>query len=102
MPTSRSCSPRRSPPCASASCSRLRAPEPMRRAAIIVLDGVGIGEAPDSASYGDAGSDTLGNLARAVGGLSLPNLQALGLGCCAPLAGVAAVADPQAAWGIAQ
>jgi len=74
----------------------------MRRAAIIVLDGMGIGEAPDSASYGDAGSDTLGNVSRAVGGLSLPNLEALGLGCCASLAGVAAVKEPRAAWGIAR
>ena len=40
-----------------------------RRAIILVLDGVGIGAAPDAAAYGDAGSDTLGNVARAVGGL---------------------------------
>jgi phosphopentomutase len=73
-----------------------------RRAAIIVLDGLGIGPAPDTASYGDAGSDTLGNVARAVGGLTLPNLEALGLGRCAPLAGVAAVRSPRAAFGIAQ
>ncbi len=45
-----------------------------RRAAIIVLDGLGIGAAPDQAAYGDEGSDTLGNVARAVGGLKLPNL----------------------------
>jgi len=51
-----------------------------RRAIILVLDGVGIGAAPDAAEYGDAGSDTLGNLARACGGLSLPNLTAAGLG----------------------
>ncbi|MDZ4865531.1 MAG: phosphopentomutase, partial [Gemmatimonadota bacterium] len=40
----------------------------MRRAALIVLDGVGIGAAPDTVAYGDVGSDTLGNVARAVGG----------------------------------
>ena len=51
-----------------------------RRAALIVLDGVGIGEALDAAAYGDLGSDTLGNIARAVGGLQLPNLEAAGLG----------------------
>ncbi|HKV76328.1 MAG TPA: phosphopentomutase [Gemmatimonadales bacterium] len=73
----------------------------MRRAAIIVLDGLGIGPAPDSASYGDTGSNTLGNVARAVGGLALPNLQAMGLGCCAPVAGVAEVPAPSAAFGIA-
>ncbi|MDN5698345.1 MAG: phosphopentomutase, partial [Rubrobacter sp.] len=51
-----------------------------RRAVIIVLDGVGVGEAPDAADFSDEGSDTLGNTARYVGGLSLPNLQSLGLG----------------------
>lgn len=73
-----------------------------RRAALIVLDGVGIGPAPDSARYGDAGSHTLGNVARAVGGLRLPNLERLGLGCCAPLAGVVAVDAPGAACGVAR
>jgi phosphopentomutase len=57
------------------------------RVALIVLDGVGIGAAPDAAEYGDVGSDTLGNVARAVGGLRLPYLQSLGLGCCRPLEG---------------
>ena len=42
----------------------LEASRMTRRAAIIVLDGVGIGEAPDAAAYGDVGSDTLGNLSR--------------------------------------
>ncbi|HEU4996691.1 MAG TPA: phosphopentomutase [Gemmatimonadaceae bacterium] len=70
-----------------------------RRAAIIVLDGVGIGEAPDAKDYGDAGSNTLGNLARAVRGMRLPNLERAGLGCIAPLAGVGAVANPTAAYG---
>jgi phosphopentomutase len=70
-----------------------------RRAIVIVLDGVGIGEAPDAAAYGDRGSDTLGNLARAVGGLALPNLAAAGLGRIKPLAGVEAVARPRGAWG---
>ncbi len=70
-----------------------------RRAVIIVLDGVGIGEAPDAAAYGDQGSDTLGNLSRAVGGLDLPNLHEAGLGNIAPLMGVPPVATPAAAWG---
>ncbi|MEP7176228.1 MAG: phosphopentomutase [Gemmatimonadales bacterium] len=73
-----------------------------RRAAILVLDGLGIGTAADTDAYGDAGSDTLGNVARQVGGLALPNLEALGLGCCAPLRGVAAVERPTAAYGIAE
>ena len=72
----------------------------MRRAAIIVLDGVGIGEAPDAAQYGDQGSDTLGNIARAVGGLDLPNLAAAGLGRIKPLPGVPAAEKPQGAWGL--
>jgi phosphopentomutase len=74
----------------------------MKRAAIIVLDGVGIGEAPDAAAYGDTGSDTLGNVSRALGGLDLPHLEAAGLGRIAPLAGVKPVEVPTAAWGLMQ
>ena len=59
----------------------------MARACVIVLDAVGAGELPDSAAFGDEGSDTLGNVARAVGGLDLPNLEALGLGNVEPLEG---------------
>ena len=70
-----------------------------RRAIVIVLDGVGVGAAPDADAYGDANSDTLGNLARAVGGLELPNLERLGLGCLARLEGVARVPRPTGAWG---
>jgi phosphopentomutase len=54
---------------------------------VIVLDAVGAGELPDAEEYGDAGSNTLGNVARAVGGLDLPNLEALGLGNVMPLEG---------------
>jgi phosphopentomutase len=74
----------------------------MRRAAIIVLDGVGIGPAPDSDVYGDAGSNTLGNVARAVGGLSLPRLEALGLGRCGQIEGLAPLASPRAAHGVCE
>ena len=59
----------------------------MPRACVIVLDAVGAGELPDAAEWGDEGSDTLGNVARAVGGLDLPNLEALGLGNIEPLEG---------------
>lgn len=53
----------------------------MKRALLIVLDGCGVGELPDAAKYGDTGSNTLGNLSRAIpGGLNLPNLQKIGLG----------------------
>ena len=70
----------------------------MPRACVIVLDAVGAGELPDAHEYGDEGSDTLGNVARAVGGLDLPNLEQLGLGNveelegCPPLAHAPAVA----------
>ncbi|HET7598926.1 MAG TPA: phosphopentomutase [Gemmatimonadales bacterium] len=74
----------------------------MRRAAIVVIDGLGIGAAHDAERYGDAGSDTLGNVARAVGGLALPHLEALGLGCCADLRGVRRVEDPVGACGVAE
>jgi phosphopentomutase len=50
------------------------------RACVIVLDAVGAGELPDAADFGDEGSNTLGNVAKAVGGLDLPTLEALGLG----------------------
>jgi phosphopentomutase len=50
------------------------------RACVIVLDAVGAGELPDAADYGDEGSHTLANVARAVGGLDLPNLEHFGLG----------------------
>jgi phosphopentomutase len=54
---------------------------------VIVLDAVGAGELPDAADYGDEGSNTLANVAKAVGGLDLPNLEALGLGNVEPLEG---------------
>jgi len=73
----------------------------MKRVFLIVLDGVGIGASPDQIAYGDDGSDTLGNVARAVGGLSLPTLERLGLGRCRPLAGVEPVERPEAAFGVA-
>lgn len=71
-----------------------------RRAAIIVLDGVGIGEAPDAAKYGDVCSNTLGNIARAVGGMDLPNLRRAGLGNITTLEGVPACNEPTGAWGL--
>ena len=71
-----------------------------RRAAIVVLDGVGAGAAPDAARYGDEGSDTLGNVARALGGLALPALQRAGLGNIAALPGVAPTPSPRGAHGV--
>jgi phosphopentomutase len=71
----------------------------VKRFFLIVLDGLGCGAAHDAAAYGDVGSDTLGNTARAVGGFRLPTLEALGLGNLHATAGVRPVAKPRAAWG---
>lgn len=74
----------------------------MKQCTLIVLDSVGIGELPDAAEWGDTGSDTLGNMARAVGGLKVPNLAALGLGNIRaddPIEGCEPVREPQAAFG---
>jgi len=71
----------------------------VKRAVIIILDGVGIGAAPDAEAYGDAGSDTLGNLARACGGLALPRLERFGLGNIKDLEGVSSRGDAAGAWG---
>ncbi len=70
------------------------------RAIILVLDGVGAGELPDADMFGDVGSNTLGNLARAMGGLHLPNLQRLGLGNIIPIKGVPPEREPAGAWGL--
>ena len=71
-----------------------------RRAMVIVLDGLGAGHAPDAASFGDEGSNTLGNTAKAVGGLQAPNLQALGLGNVGEIEGVAPARSPVASYGL--
>lgn len=60
----------------------------VRRVVIIVLDSVGVGALPDAAAYGDEGSNTLAHVARAMGGLRLPNLQRLGLGHVTDVLGV--------------
>jgi len=69
------------------------------RVTIIVLDSAGVGALPDAHLYGDEGSDTLGNLSRAVGGLRLPNLQALGLGNIHGIQGVPPAEYPLASYG---
>ena len=61
---------------------------------MLVIDACGVGALPDAAAYGDEGTNTLGHLAEAVGGLELPTLQALGLGSILPLRGVPASEDP--------
>ena len=71
-----------------------------RRAAIIVLDGVGAGDAPDAAEFGDKGANTLSNTARRVGGLELPHLRSLGLGNAVKIEGISPVASPKASYGL--
>ncbi|MGM0198123.1 phosphopentomutase [Enterococcus sp. DIV1314a] len=65
-----------------------------KRVHLIVMDSVGIGEAPDAAQFNDVGSDTLGHIAETAG-LTIPHLEQLGLGTIRPLAGVEAVVDHQ-------
>src|SRR6266511_2863133 len=67
-----------------------------RKVAVMVCDSLGVGAAPDAADYGDAGSDTIGHTAAAVGGLKLPNLGAWGIGRLGEIAGVPPAADPAA------
>jgi phosphopentomutase len=66
---------------------------------IIVLDGVGIGELPDAAIYNDQGSNTLVNIAKAVGGLELPNLSKMGLGNIEKIPGLIYQNSPLASFG---
>ncbi|HTX18489.1 MAG TPA: phosphopentomutase [Bacteroidota bacterium] len=65
----------------------------------IVLDSLGIGEAPDAGKYGDVGANTLGNTAIAVGGLHLSTLKSLGIGNIAPLLGVSPEEHPIGCFG---
>src|SRR5512138_55402 len=59
-----------------------------RRFVILVADSAGCGALPDARDYGDEGSDTIGNVSRAVGGLSLPVMGKLGLGHVTAIQGV--------------
>ncbi len=71
----------------------------MKRCMIIVLDGVGIGAAPDAAQFDTVFGHTLAHVGQAVGGLQLPNLQKMGLGNIDRLPGVLPCAQPIAAYG---
>ncbi|PZO65941.1 MAG: phosphopentomutase [Paracoccus denitrificans] len=82
----------------------------MARAFLIVMDSVGIGGAPDAGNFfsggvPDTGANTLAHIARAVGGLSMPNLDRLGLGAAVSLASgekvVGLDATPEGLWGAA-
>jgi len=69
------------------------------RIVIIVLDSAGVGELPDAGRYGDEGSSTLPHTARAVGGLRVPELEALGLGRIVSIEGVRPLPAPRGAYG---
>lgn len=70
--------------------------EHFNRIHLIVLDSVGIGEAPDAADFDDIGSDTLGHIARECGGLNMPNMASLGLSNIREIEGVPVADKPRA------
>ena len=70
-----------------------------KRAVILVFDSLGVGALPDASAYGDQGSNTLGNMSEALGGLELDNLCALGLGSIEGVRGVKKVLAPTGAFG---
>ncbi|WKA57270.1 phosphopentomutase [Planococcus shenhongbingii] len=73
--------------------------KPFNRVHLIVLDSVGIGEAPDAQAFGDVGSDTLGHIAEAVGGLHMPNMAKLGLANIVSVKGLTPSDKPAAYFG---
>lgn len=66
---------------------------------VVVLDSVGIGEAPDAANFGDVDSHTLGHIAEKMNGLTMPHMEALGLANIEPLQGMQAAEEPKAYYG---
>jgi phosphopentomutase len=71
----------------------------LERAVIIVLDGVGVGDAPDAAAYGDAGASSIEHCAEAVGGLALPTMGRMGLGNITPVRGTPPAETPIGGYG---
>lgn len=71
----------------------------VQRVVWIVLDSVGMGEAPDAAAFGDVGANTIAHTAEACGGLQLPNLRSLGYGNIDGMKGIAPVEHPIGAYG---
>ena len=69
------------------------------RVIVLVIDGLGVGAMPDAAEYGDVGSNTLSHLAEAVGGLTLPTLEGLGLGHITEIKGVRTMGQPEGCFG---
>ncbi len=71
----------------------------INRIILLVIDGFGVGAMPDAAEYRNADANTLVRLADAVDGLSLPNLEMLGLGHVAHIRGVRTMAQPSGCFG---
>jgi phosphopentomutase len=71
----------------------------IKRVIWIVLDSVGMGELPDAALFGDQGSNTIGNISKAVGGLKLPNLVSLGLGNIDGIQNIDNICSPKGVYG---
>src|SRR5918994_1073755 len=71
-----------------------------RRTVVIVLDGLGAGNAPDAADFGDEGANTLSNTAKATGGIEAPSLQTLGLGNIGDIKGISPTSSPAASHGL--
>ena len=71
----------------------------LRRAILVVLDGVGAGANPDAHAYGDDGASSLEHCAQAIGGLALPNLGNIGLGNITPILGTPPVETARGAYG---
>lgn len=76
--------------------------QPFKKIHVIVMDSVGIGEAPDADKFGDAGSDTLGHIAEKMNGLNMPNMEKLGLSNIRELKGINKSEKPAAFFGMMQ
>lgn len=76
--------------------------KPFKKIHVVVMDSVGIGEAPDAANFGDEGSDTLGHIAEKMNGLTMPNMESLGLSNIRELKGIAKAEQPKAFYGMMQ
>ncbi|MGE7952273.1 phosphopentomutase [Lysinibacillus xylanilyticus] len=73
--------------------------KPFKKIHVVVLDSVGIGEAPDAANFGDVGSHTLGHIAEKMNGLTMPHMESFGLANIEPLQGLQATDKPKAFYG---
>ena len=67
-----------------------------KRVFLVVMDSVGIGEAPDAEQFDDVGADTLGHIADHMNGLKMPNMEKLGLGNIRELNGISKANQPMA------